>query len=246
MIHNYLDKSATELPERVVAASLQQIDPLNEPPSSHYREATARLAKHFLRAQAEQRLEKTGKVALIFEMEDADDAATEFERITTDANWEVTKACIWLHRRKSSFDGPLVEVGRSHTDDIAGADVTVILQPGALRPEAIWACLLHLEGRIAKKGPIITLTPWVAPDLIAELEASLPPVFAKRLAVGWMCEGKNSAESRLLEATRYASQQRVGFPAGWAKNDHYPKSVKLMVKKQMTLERQLRGGMTLD
>lgn len=241
MIANFLNED-NNVGDRALALDLQQLDPLKRDAGPALASLARRLAQRYLEEISERSLVAPSKVALFFEVEDADDAALAFTLELEDIDTHVAKACFWLHRRKNSFDKVIVEVGRSHSEAIADAELIIILQTGALCPEAVRAFLLHASKRVDGEPRVLILTSWSARDLEDAFRMSIPEEFVGRVGLGYFASGQTSAESRFLQSTRYSSQQRAAFPGAWEKNDFYPASVRNSIDEQMKLAREKKTG----
>ncbi|MBY5363633.1 hypothetical protein HFO97_27560 [Rhizobium leguminosarum] len=246
MINHIFGTKVVSDDDRAFATNLQQRNALKDDVGPSFADAAERLAKLFIKAFPDRNLSLPQKVALYFEVEDADDAATVLTAQLEKEGISVGTACFWLHRRKSSFDDVIVDVAKAFIDDIAGANVSVILQPGALRPDAIRAFLVHTSGQISPTAPVVVLTTWSAPDLEDTLESALEPEFSSRMVIGNMADGSLASDSNLYLSSRFSSSQRLGFPSGWDKNDFHPKSVRLAMQKQMDLDRSRKQGLSFD
>ncbi len=245
MSHNYLEDHNTNAEDRALALRLQQFDPLKRDVGVALTDAAQRLAERYQDALSERGIDAPSKIALFFEVEDADDAAVAFTLSLERAGTKVAKACFWIHRRKNSFDNVIVEVGRVHSEEVNDADLVVILQPGAFRPEAVRAFVLHSGWKLEETTPILVLTSWSAPDLEDMMHSSLEENFLSRVTIGYLARGTSSGESRFFQSTKYSSQQREGMPSGWDKNDFYPASVMRTIEKQMNLARENKSGLNL-
>lgn len=245
MINNYLEPSVVIPADRNFAIKLQTIDAQKTDPGVPLTRMAIKLANFYLKTLLLSRQTHPSKVALLFEVEDADDAAVAVKDILVSSHIAVETACFWIHRRKSSFDKQLVETTRVHAENIANVDAAIVLQPGPIRPEAIRALLVQTEGRLNPACPIIVLTSWCSPDLIDEVEQLIPHQFNDRVDIGYVSEGKSSAESVLYNSTRFSSSQRQGFPSGWDKNDFYPRIVQLAIERKMSRDRGASPPLTL-
>lgn len=246
MINHVFDQQAVSKDDRAFATNLQRCNSMKDNVGPSFMDSAERLATHFIGVLSSREMSLPRKVALFFEVEDADDAAAVLAEKFERAGISVGIACFWLHRRKSSFDDVIVDVAKTFIDVIKDADVSVILQPGVLRPEAIRTFLVHTSGQASPTAPVVVLTAWSAPDLEATLESVLESAFSSRMVIGNMADGRQASDSNLYQSSQFSSSQRLGFPRGWDKNDFLPKSVRLAIQKQMNLDRARNQGLSFD